>query len=155
MSNPQQINGKISGFLLLISYLEPSCIFVYLHRMIFFITLFSQVVKEVEVPMPGYSNGACKIFRWPIFKLFPVRSFSIFSSFSSVSTAYGAQNYTLQILFGTCSNLLEQLAGHPTFLLSDTVVIRLCGHLTLLSSDFVVIGHCCHPTLWSSDFLVV
>jgi len=59
--------------------------------MIFFITLFSQVVKEVEVPMPGYSNGACKIFRWPIFKLFPIMiALFIVWTFSAILTASGA-----------------------------------------------------------------
>ena len=49
----------------------------FFRRMIFFMTLFSQVIKEVKVPFPAYSNGACKVSRWPIFKLFPVRSFFI------------------------------------------------------------------------------
>ena len=40
--------------------------------MIFFITLFSQVLKDFEFPMPCLSDGKCVMKRWPIFKLFPV-----------------------------------------------------------------------------------
>lgn len=50
---------------------------IHFFRMMFFITLFSQVVKDYEFPMPCLSDGKCAVKRWPIFKLFPVSIFFI------------------------------------------------------------------------------
>eukprot|EP00795_Rhopilema_esculentum_P006412 gene6412-11852_t len=59
--------------------------------MIFFITLFSQVIKDYKFPFPFYSKGKCTVSRWPIFKLFPIMiSIFITWSFSAILTAAGA-----------------------------------------------------------------
>ena len=73
----------------------------FFRRMIFFMTLFSQVIKEVKVPFPAYSNGACKVSRWPVFKLFPVRSFFICSILVAVFLGFPLPLYVfaLQVPF--------------------------------------------------------
>ena len=50
------------------------CILIYF-RTIVLVTVFSQYLKNIEIPFPGYSREkGMHITRFPLFRLFPVSS---------------------------------------------------------------------------------
>lgn len=53
------------------------CLISFFFRTMFLITLFSQYLKNIQIPIPAVRTGeGCTVMKLPIFKLFPVSYFS-------------------------------------------------------------------------------